>query len=370
MRDDSEVYVGLDTSKLKISVALAAAGRDGEVRFFGDIDSTSEAVERLVRKLAQRHQRLFFAYEAGPTGYGLHRQVAALGHDCAVVAPSLIPRRPGERVKTNRRDALTLARLHRAGELTRVWIPDPGHEAVRELVRAREAAMEELRRARQHLQSFLLRHGRVFGGRAPWTRAHARWLGEQDFDHPAQQLVLVEYRQAVEDAGTRLERLTRQVAEAAAAWSMAPVVEAYQALRGVAFLTAVTFVAEIGDVRRFDNPRQLVAYLGLVPSESSTGERVRRGGITKAGNGRARRVLIEGAWTYRFRARMSRLLEERQAGLPKTVRDIAWKAQVRLCGRYRKLMARGKRQGVVVTAVAREMAAFLWAIGHEVEPRH
>ncbi len=354
MRDNSEVYIGLDTSKLKISVALAAAGRDGEVRFFGDIDSTPEAVERLVCKLAKRHQRLCFAYEAGPTGYGLQRQITALGHNCAVVAPSLIPKRPGERVKTNRRDALTLAKLHRAGELTPVWVPDPGHEAIRELVRAREAAMEDLRTKRQHLQSFLLHHGRVFTGRSAWSRAHTRWLCELRFEHPAQYLVLAEYRQAIADAETRLERLSEQVAELVPSWSLAPVIAAYQAMRGVAFLTAVTLVAEIGDVHRFDNPRQLMAYLGLVPSENSTGEQVRRGGITKAGNSRARRVLIEGAWTYRFPARKSRLLEERQAGLPKTVCDIAWKAQLRLCGRYRKLMARGKRQGVVVTAIARD----------------
>ena len=369
MRDDSEVYVGLDTSKLKISVAVAAAGRDGEVRFLGDIDSTPEAVERLVRKLEKRHRRLCFAYEAGPTGYGLQRQIVALGHDCAVVAPSLIPKRPGERVKTNRRDALSLARLHRADELTSVWVPDPGHEAMRELVRAREVAMEDLRAKRQHLQSFLLRHGRIFTGRSAWTKAHTRWLCELRFEHPAEHLVLAEYRQAILDAEARLERLTGQVTELVSSWSMAPVVAAYQALRGVACLTAVTFAAEIGDVRRFDSPRQLMAYLGLVPSESSTGEKVRRGGITKAGNGRARRVLIEGAWTYRFPARVSRPLQERQVGLPKAVCDIAWKAQLRLCGRYRKLAARGKRQGVVIAAIAREMAAFLWAIGREVEPR-
>jgi transposase len=368
MRDDSEVYVGLDTSKLTISVALAAAGRDGEVRFFGDIASTPEAVERLVRKLAQRHGRLFFAYEAGPTGYGLQRQIAALGHDCVVVAPSLIPKRPGERVKTNRRDALTLAKLHRAGELTPVWVPDPGHEAIRELVRARETAMEDLRAKRQHLQSFLLRHGRVFTGHSAWSRAHTRWLCELQFEHPAQYLVLAEYRQAIADAEQRLERLSKQVADLVPSWSMAPVIAAYQAMRGVAFLTAVTFVAEIGDVRRFETPRQLMAYLGLVPAESSTGERVRRGGITKAGNSRARRVLIEGAWTYRFPARKSRKLEERQANLPQAVRDIAWKAQRRLCGRYRKLMDRGKLKAVVTTAIAREVAAFLWAIGREVEP--
>src|SRR5215204_6494591 len=369
MREDSEVYVGLDTSKLRISVALAEAGRDGEVRFLGESDSAPEAVERLVRKLEKRHRRLAFAYEAGPTGYGLQRQIAALGHDCAVVAPSLIPKRPGERVKTNRRDALALAKLHRTGELTPVWVPDPGHEAMRELVRARETAMEDLRAKRQHLQSFLLRHGRVFTGRSAWTRAHTRWMCELAFEHPAQHWVLREYRQAIEDAEARLERLTQQVAEVVSSWLMAPVVEAYQALRGVALLTAVTFVAEIGDVRRFETPRQLMAYLGLVPSERSTGEQVWRGSITKAGNPRARRVLVEGAWTYRYPARLSRPLQLRQESLPTVVRAIAWKAQLRLCTRYRRLMAAGKRQTVVTTAIARKMAAFLWAIGHAVEPR-
>ena len=230
--------------------------------------------------------------------------------------------------------------------------------------------MEALKRDRQHLQSFLLRHGRVFTGRTVWTKAHTRWLCEQRFEHPAQYLVLAEYRQAIEASEIRLRRLNEQVAEAVTAWSMAPVIAAFQALRGVAFLTAVTFVTEIGDVRRFDSPRQLMAYLGLVPCENSTGDRVRRGSITKAGNSRARRVLIEGAWTYRFAARMSRLLQERQAGLPKAVCDIAWKAQLRLCARYRRLMARGKRQSVVIVAIARQMAAFLWAIGQEVTPLH
>jgi transposase len=369
MQQDSAAFVGLDTSKMKISVALAEEGRQGEVRFLGDIDHTPEAVRRLVTKLAGKYGQLLFCYEAGPTGYGLQRQISALGHDCAVIAPSLIPKRPGERVKTNRRDAVTLARLHRAGELTRIWVPDPGHEAVRELVRAREAAMADLRTKRQHLQSFLLRHGRIYSGSRPWTQVHARWLSNLSFEHPAQYLVLREYRQAIDDAETRLERLTQHVAEVVSSWSMAPVVEAYQALRGVAFLTAVTFVAEIGDVRRFETPRQLMAYLGLTPSEHSTGDRVRRGSITKAGNPRARRVLIEGAWTYRYPARLSRPLQVRQESLPAVVRAIAWKAQLRLCARYRRLMAAGKRQTVVTTSIAREMAAFLWAIGHAVEPR-
>ena len=343
MQQDSAVFVGLDASKLKIAVALAEDGRQGEVRFLGDIEHTPEAVRRLVTKLAGKYRRLLFCYEAGyeagPTGYGLQRQICALGHDCAVVAPSLIPKRPGERVKTNRRDALTLARLHRAGELTAIWVPDPGHEAVRDLVRARDAAMEDLREKRQPLQAFLLRHGRIYPGLRPWTQVHARWLSNLSFAHPAQSLVLREYRPAIEDAEARLERLTQHVSEVVSSWSMAPVVEAYQAMRGVAFLTAVTFVAEIGDVRRFETPRQLMASLGLVPSERSTGEQVRRGRITKAGNPRARRVLIEGAWTYRSPARLSRPLQVRQESLPKTVRAIAWKAQLRLCARYRRQQA-------------------------------
>src|SRR5215204_1756079 len=206
MPQKSRVFVGLDTSKLKISVALAEEGRQGEVRFLGEIDNTPEAVRRLVSKLASRHSELVFCYEAGPTGYGLQRQISALGHECDVIAPSLIPKRPGERVKTNRRDALTLARLHRAGELTAIWVPDPGHEAVRDLVRAREAAMEDLRAKRQHLQSFLLRHGRVYSGRSAWSRAHTRWLCGLQFEHPAQYLVMAEYRQAIADAEKRLER--------------------------------------------------------------------------------------------------------------------------------------------------------------------
>src|SRR5829696_6712908 len=236
MQQESAAFVGLDTSKLKISVALAEEGRQGEVRFLGDIDHTPEAVRRLVTKLAGKYGQLLFCYEAGPTGYGLQRQIAALGHECDVIAPSLIPKRPGERVKTNRRDALTLARLHRAGELTAIWVPDPGHEAVRELVRARDAAMADLRAKRQHLQSFLLGHGRLVPGRKPWTRAHARWLSELAFEHPAQYLVLREYRQGIEDAEARLERLTQQIADVLTTWSMAPVVEAYQALRGVALV--------------------------------------------------------------------------------------------------------------------------------------
>ena len=285
-----------------------------------------------------------------------------------VVAPSLIPKKPGERVKTNRRDAVTLARLLRAGELTAVWVPDAIHEAVRDLVRAREAAAQDVRRKRQQLLSFLLRHGRIFDGRKHWTMAHRRWLAEQKFEHSAQQIVFQDGIEAIEDAVTRLRRLEEQLVAIVPSWAMAPVVEAYQAMRGASFLVAVTFAAEIGDVRRFDNPRQLMGFLGLVPRERSTGETIRRTGLTLTGNRRARRVLVEAAWSYRHQARVSETMLTRLEGLPKTVRDIAWKAQVRLCGRYRRLSATGKKLPVVIAAIAREMAAFLWAIGRQVAP--
>ncbi len=368
MKEYSEAFVGFDTAKNKHAVAIADGGRDGEVRYFGEIDSSPTTVAKVLGKLSARYARLQICYEAGPTGYGLYRQVKALGHHCAVVAPSLIPRKPGDRVKTNRRDAVTLARLFRAGELTSVWVPDPVHEAVRDLVRARGAAAADLRKKRQQLLSLLLRHGRIFAGRNHWSLAHRRWLAGQRFEHPAQQIVFQDAVDAIEDAAARLRRLDQQLLTIVPSWSMAPVIAAYQAMRGVSFIVAATFVAEIGDVRRFDNPRQLMSFLGLVPSERSTGETVRRAGLTLAGNRRARRVLVEGAWTYRYPARVSETLRARLQGLPKTVRDIAWKAQVRLCARYRRLVAAGKKTPVVVAAIAREMAAFLWAISCQVEP--
>lgn len=363
-----EAFVAFDVAKLKHAMAVAEGGRDGEVRFLGEIENEPATIERAVRKLGRRYGALHVCFEAGPTGYGLCRQIRALGHDCTVVAPALIPKRSGERVKTNRRDAVTLARLHRAGELTGVWVPDAVHEAVRDLVRAREAAADDLRRKRQQLLSFLLRHGRIYHGGGHWTLAHRRWLAGQAFDHAAQQIVFQEKLEAIEDAAQRLRRLDEQLTVIVPTWSMAPVVEAYQAMRGASFLVATTFAAEIGDVRRFDTPPQLMAFLGLVPGERSTGDTVRRSGLTLAGNRRARRALVEAAWTYRYPARVSEALRARLEGAPKAVRDIAWKAQVRLCARYRRLSAAGKKPPVVVAAIAREMAAFLWAIGREVAP--
>ena len=368
MKNNSEAYVAFDTAKVKHAVAIAESGRDGEIRYFGEIANSPATVERLITGLAGRYRKLHVCYEAGPTGYGLYRQVRELGHDCLVVAPALIPKRSGERIKTNRRDAVTLARLFRAGELTGVWVPDAVHETVRDLVRARGAAAEDVRRKRQQLLSFLLRHGRIFTGRRHWTMAHRRWLAQQSFDHPAQQIVFQDGIDAIADALTRLQHLEEQLVAILPSWSMAPVVEAYQAMRGVSFLVAVTFAAEIGDVGRFENPRQLMAFLGLVPAERSTGETVRRTGLTLAGNRRARRMLVEAAWSYRHPARVSETLRARLEGLPKPVRDIAWKAQIRLCSRYRRLSASGKKLPVVIAAVAREIAAFLWAIGGQVAP--
>ena len=368
MRHHSEAYVGIDTAKWRNAVAAAEAGRGGEVRFLGEIANTPEATRKLVAKLAARYQKLHFCYEAGPTGYGLQRTIVELGHSCMVVAPSLIPTRPGDRVKTNRRDAEGLAKLLRAGDLTAVWVPDANHEAIRDLVRAREAAVCDYRAKRQQVTAFLLRQGRNFPGRKSWSKAHARWLAEQRFEHHAHHLVLQEGLGAVRDTQERLARIERAIAELAAHWSLMPVVESIQAMRGIDFIAAVTVLAEVGDLGRFQNPRQLMAYLGLVPCERSTGDTVRRGGITKAGNSAARRMLVECAWHYRHPARVGAAKQLKTAALPKPVGDIAWKAQTRLCARYRALTSKGKKPTVAVTAIARELAAFIWAIAREVQP--
>jgi transposase len=364
---DSEVFVGLDAAKARHAVAVADDGRQGEVRYLGEIDADPASVRRMVVRLEKRHRRLHFCYEAGPTGYGLYRQLVAMGHHCTVVAPSLIPRKPGDRVKTNRRDAVQLARLLRAGELTAVWVPDEAHEAIRELIRSREAAVDDLRRKRQSISSMMLRYGRTYPGKKTWGARHRQWLQTQRFEHPAQQLVLQEMILAAQHAQERLNRIDAAILEFLPGWSLAPVVDALQALRGVQLVTAATIMAEIGDLRRFDNPRQLMGYLGLVPGERSTGNSVRRLGITKAGNGRVRRALVESAWTYRYIPRTGKLKHYVHERVPPAVRDIALKAQSRLCARYRALAGRGKKLTVAVTAIARELAGFVWAIGRMVQ---
>src|SRR6201993_1896817 len=314
-------YVGLDVHKDTIAVALAKAGLRGEVREYGKIPNTPAALKALTVKLAPARRELRFCYEAGPCGYGIQRQLVGMGHDCAVVAPSLIPRKPGERIKTDRRDAINLAKQHRAGELTPVWVPDQAHEAIRDLVRARQAAVRTLRQARQQLSGFLLRHGRHYY-RPAWTLLHRRWLASLKFDQPVHHIVLEDCIAAVEAATARRDRLQAHIEAALPDWSLAPVVRALQTLRGMALVVAATLVAELGDITRFANPRQLMSYLGLVPSEHSTGRTRRQGGITKAGNGAARGRLVEAAWSYRCPARISRELLSRQEGLPKAICDV------------------------------------------------
>jgi len=369
MHHHSEAYIGLDTSKLRHAVAVAEGGRAGEVRFLGEIEATGAATARLVRKLAGKYRNLTFCYEAGPTGYGLYRQIESLGQQCLVVAPSLIPKRPGERVKTNRRDAMSLAKLLRADELTAVWVPDEGHEAMRDLIRAREAAVMDLRSKRQQLSALLLRQGRLYpADKERWTKTHMRWLAGQKFDYPQQQLVFGEMILAIGQAQDRQARLEEAISTAVADWSLAPSVTALMAMRGIDLIAAATLLAEIGDLRRFRKASELMAYLGLVPSEASTGDMIKRGAITKAGNRRARRMLVECAWSYQHAPRVGRAKQARVDAATPAVREIAWKAQCRLYRRYRALTGKGKLKTVAITAVARELAGFIWAVGRQSAP--
>ena len=363
MRDCTK-FVGLDVHKSTIAVAIADGDRMPPVSY-GLIENTPEAITRLIKRLSKGNC-VRFCYEAGPCGYEVHRQINALGHQCDVVAPSLIPRKAGERIKTDRRDALSLARLYRAGELTAVWVPDQEQEAMRDLVRAREDMKGIELRARQRLSAFLLRHGLIYTGKSTWTQAHFRWLEEVRLEHPVQQIVFQEYVDAVKQAQERARGVEEQMRLVLPSWNLAPAVEAISALRGVNMLTAVTVLAELGDISRFDSPRQLMAYLGLVPREHSSGASQWRGGITKTGNGHARRVLVEAAWTYRFPARKSAHLQRKAEKTSEVVQAIAWKAQKRLCHRYQAYLVRGKMKVQACTAIARELSGFIWAIVCEV----
>ena len=353
-------FVGLDDSKDSIEVAIAGSGREGEVRRFGSIENSATALRKLVRTLG-RPKTLHFVYEAGPGGYGIYRELLALGANCIVAAPTKTPRRTGDQVKSDRRDAITLARLHRAGELIPVWVPDSESEAMRDLTRSREDAKYAQTKARQRVQSFLLRHGCRYSGRTPWSRMHQRWLSEQRFDHPSQQICFEEYVGAVEETTARVQRLDQQIRQLIPEWSQGPVVRALTAHRGVSDLTAATLIAELGDLTRFDRAQDLMGFVGLIPSLNASGQRHRTGAITKTGNGHARRVLIESAWAYRHPARRTAHLRRRLEGQPEAIQQLAWKTQVRLCGRYRRMRARGKQHNKTVTAIARELTGFVWA---------
>jgi transposase len=363
-------FVGLDTHKSTIAVAVAD-GLGGSARFYGEIANTPEAISKLVGKLCPDGEVLSFCYEAGPCGYEIYRQISRLGHHCSVVAPSLIPTKPGERVKTDRRDSIKLCRLDRAGELTPVWVPDQEQEAMRDLTRAREDMKDLERRTKQRLNAFLLRYGRIYAdGKSRWTQAHFRWLEKLKFDQVVQQIVFQEYVDAVKQSEARVAGLVTEMERALKNWALAPVVEALMALRGVKLITAMTIMAELGDITRFDSPRQLMSFVGLVPSESSSGPNRRQGGITKTGNGHVRRVLVESSWCYRFPARKTAHLQRRAEKCSIEVQAIAWKAQKRLCGRYTHLLGRGKLKVQVCTAVARELVGFIWAIACEEMNQH
>jgi transposase len=365
MSQSSTAFIGMDVHKESIDIAIADAK---EARHFGRIGGDAAAVDRMIKKLRAVHRHPVFVYEAGPCGFWIYRRLRAQGLGCMVVSPSKTPRNAADRVKTDRRDALKLARLARAGELEAIHVPDALDEAVRDLVRAREDAVIMQRQVRQRLQALLLRNEIRYAGKTAWTQAHRRWIAHLKLPNPAQQIAFEEYVQAVHEAAQRLQRLNKAILDQLEHWRWRPVVQALQALRGVQVLHAVRIVAELGDFNRFDTPRKLMAYLGLIPTENSSGSRRRQGSITKAGNGSARRAMVEAAQAYTHPARLSWVIARRQTGLPKDVCDIAWKAQLRLCGRFRRLAGRGVPRNKIVVAVARELSGFVWAIARQVKP--
>jgi transposase len=364
--DDNTKFVGMDVSKDKIAVAVADSGRE-PARYWGEIPNQVEYIRKLIERLGKVEQ-LQVCYEAGPTGYMLERQLVSMGVACVVVAPSLIPKQPGNRVKTDRRDALRLAELFRAGELTPVWVPGEEDEALRDLVRAREDTKEDLLRAKDRMSKFLLRHGiDAPSGVRAWSTRYRVWLKSLEFDSSALQTTFDEYRLNIEEIEGRIERLESEIHEQAEKSVHAPVIKALETFRGIKEIAAVTVVAEVGSFLRFKKAPQVMGYSGVVPSEYSSGAEVHRGKITKTGNNHLRRILIECAWSYRYKASMSETIKKRQEGQPASIQAIAWKAQVRLCKKCRRLINKGKSGPVAVTAVARELLGFIWAAASEVE---
>ena len=358
MKDDITVFVGLDVHKDTIAIAVAEDGR-AEPRFVGVCGPELRELLKALAHLGNPSHTLI-AYEAGPSGFALARQLSTAGWRCQVIAVSKTPRKPGERIKTDRRDALALARYLRSGDLTAVVIPDARDEAIRELSRARQDAVRARLKVRQQLKAMLLRHGKRFPGKTSWGTTDERYLARIAFAHPAQQIAYAEYRAAVLESHERVERITAALREQLQYWRYGPVVKALMCFKGIDFVAATTIVCETGDMHRFAHPKQLMAYLGLVPSEYSSGSARTQGSITKTGNTHVRRIPVEAAWCYRYSARLSRPVAERQLEQPKSIRDIAWRAQLRLCSRYRRLCGRGMHSNKICVAVARELAGFVW----------
>lgn len=365
MDERIKFFVGLDAHKDSISAAACEANRE-PARYVGSFRPDVHGLLKVLAKAGSPSQ-VSVVYEAGPTSFGLCRELHSRGYQCDVVAPSLIPKRAGERIKNDRRDCLRLAELSRSGESRPIWIPDEAHEAMRDLCRAREDAVGMRLKARQQLKAFLLRHGRIYPGKTSRTKSHMHWIVEQRFDHLGERVALGEYQLAVQSAEERVQRLTSALEQAIKGWRFEPAVAALRALRGIDTVSAAGLIAEIGDIQRFASPRQLMGYLGLVPSEHSSGNSVRRGSITKTGNGHARRLLTEAAWNYRFPPQMSTTLRARSASLPEPVRNHARKAQLRLCARYSRLSSRGLQANKICVAVARELAGFVWAIARQAQ---
>jgi transposase len=353
------IWLGLDVHVSGITVAKYVG--DASTGTTSVIANDPAAIRRLMRRM-QAEGELCVCYEAGPCGYTLHRQLTGLGIRCVVVAPALIPRKPGDRIKTDRRDAEKLARLLRAGALTAVGVPTPAQEDARDLVRARDDARKDRTAARQRLAKFLLRHGCHYRAGRHWTQRHGRWMETQAFAGPAQE-AFEHYCAQVRYLDARLGALEHAIAALAGTPAFAPMVARLCGLRGISQLTAMVLLTELFDFRRFRHPRELMAFVGLVPAEYSSGESRRRGRITKTGNAHVRRVLIEAAWAYQHGPRLSARAHQALRGQPPAVAALSHRAAERLAARYRRLTSRGKSRPQAMTAIARELCGFLWALG-------